>query len=418
MNFTIRKKLRRCRIGILRLGSHEVQTPNCTLYTRGGAIPHLTSDVLRSIKNLPSAVHLSLQTIIDQPGIDVINKSNYDGLKQFLGIEEFLSYLSIQDPIQEMREGYNEEKSVSVWTPGGRKKVDVNLFITVLEVFKPDIAQCLCDTTPASGQTEKRIRKSVDRTLKFLDKCIEEREHKKTLASCNLLGVIEGSNSETERIRSAKETSQRPVAGFVLEGFSSSVCNWCSLLQKTVESLPDDKPSFIHGIGSPGEVLSAVECGIDIFDSSYPYQVTNNGCALDINWSRKRFKPELNYSPSTTETLHTEQKSTENSLNEVPNSIYNKELPDEGTLYEMNLNHPRYSSDFTPLVSTCTCYCCTNHTRAYVHHLLVTKEMLAKVLLMTHNLHEYFQFFARIRLSIEEDSFDELKRDFLESHPL
>ena len=55
----------------------------------------------------------------------------------------------------------------------------MNLFITVLEVFKPDIAQCLCDTTPASGQTEKRIRKSVDRTLKFLDKCIEEREHKK-----------------------------------------------------------------------------------------------------------------------------------------------------------------------------------------------------------------------------------------------
>lgn len=55
----------------------------------------------------------------------------------------------------------------------------MNLFITVLKVFKPDIAQCLCDTTPASGQTEKRIRKSVDRTLKFLDKCIEEREHNK-----------------------------------------------------------------------------------------------------------------------------------------------------------------------------------------------------------------------------------------------
>ena len=55
----------------------------------------------------------------------------------------------------------------------------MNLFITVLEAFKPDIAQCLCDTTSASGQTEKRIRKSVDRTLKFLDKCIEEREHNK-----------------------------------------------------------------------------------------------------------------------------------------------------------------------------------------------------------------------------------------------
>ena len=55
----------------------------------------------------------------------------------------------------------------------------MNLFITVLEVFKPDIAECLCDTIPASGQTEKRIRKSVDRTLKFLDKCTEERERNK-----------------------------------------------------------------------------------------------------------------------------------------------------------------------------------------------------------------------------------------------
>lgn len=233
-----------------------------------------------------------------------------------------------------------------------------------------------------------------------------------------MLGVIEGSNSEKERIRSAKETSQRPVAGFVLEGFSSSTRNWCSLLQKTVDLLLDDKPRFIHGIGSPEEVVSAVECGIDIFDSSYPYQVTDRGCALDINWSRKRLKPELNYSPSTPEALNSEQKSSENSLNKVSNSTHNKELPDEGTLYEMNLNHPRYSSDFTPLFSTCTCYCCTNHTRAYVHHLLVTKEMLAKVLLMTHNLHEYSQFFARIRSSIEEDNFDEFKRDFLESQPL
>lgn len=58
-------------------------------------------------------------------------------------------------------------------------QIDVNLFITVLEVFKPDIVQCLCDTTPASGQTEKRIRKSVDRTLKFLDKFIEERGRNK-----------------------------------------------------------------------------------------------------------------------------------------------------------------------------------------------------------------------------------------------
>lgn len=57
-------------------------------------------------------------------------------------------------------------------------QIDVDQFIAVLEAFKPNIAECLCDTIPASRQTDKRIRKCVDRTLKFLDKCIEERESK------------------------------------------------------------------------------------------------------------------------------------------------------------------------------------------------------------------------------------------------
>lgn len=166
------------------------------------------------------------------------------------------------------------------------------------------------------------------------------------------------------------------------------------------------------------EVVLAVECGVDIFDSSYPCQVAERGCALDIKWSRKRFKPELTYLPSASERLEGELKNSEDNLNELSTSSHQKEIVGGGTLFEINLNHTRYSSDFTSLVSGCTCYCCTNHTRAYVHHLLVTKEMLSKVLLMIHNLHEYCQFFAGIRLSIEEDNFEEFKRNFTESHHL
>ena len=66
-----------------------------------------------------------------------------------------------------------------LWCNGGfHCQVDVNLFLAFLQTFKPNIAECLCDTIPASKQTDKRIRKSVDRTLKFLDKCIEELESK------------------------------------------------------------------------------------------------------------------------------------------------------------------------------------------------------------------------------------------------
>ncbi|XP_068723839.1 queuine tRNA-ribosyltransferase accessory subunit 2-like [Montipora capricornis] len=416
MNFTVRTKLGNCRRGVLKVDNQEIETPGCSLYTRGGAVPHLTSDVLKTVQDLPSAVHLSLQTTIDQPGVETIKKTSGYAIKKFFGLEEYVSYLSIQDPIQELREGYNEQNSVSVVTPGGRRKIDVNRFITVLEVFKPNIAECLCDTIPASKQTEKRICRSVDRTLRFLDKCIEEKD-KKELASCNLFGVIEGSNSEKERIRSAKETSQRPVAGFVVEGFTSSQCNWNDLLQKTVEVLPNEKPRLIHGIGTPEEVLLAVECGIDLFDSSYPpifaWNLSERGCALDINWSKKRFRPELTYSPTVQETEEQENKYF---LDEWNHSFH--ENGDKGTMHEIDVNHSRFSCDFSPLVNGCTCYCCTNHTRAYVHHLLVTKEMLATVLLMLHNLHEYCKFFSQLRLSMEENCFKEFKDTVMRSRSL
>lgn len=69
----------------------------------------------------------------------------------------------------------------------------------------------------------------------------------------------------------------------------------------------------------------------------------------------------------------------------------------------------RYQEDFQPLVRGCSCYCCTNHTRAYVHHLLVTNELLASVLLMMHNFEHYFRFFCSIREALKSDTLAQLK---------
>lgn len=74
---------------------------------------------------------------------------------------------------------------------------------------------------------------------------------------------------------------------------------------------------------------------------TYPYQVAERGCALDIKWSRKRFKPELTYSPSAPEALKGEQTSSDDSLNQLSNSTDKKEPMDKGTLYEINLNNSR-----------------------------------------------------------------------------
>ena len=95
-------------------------------------------------------------------------------------------------------------------------QIDVDHFLEILESFRPDVAQSLCDTVP-NGQTNKRNRKSVDRTLKFLDKLLESRKNNDVLKSIEILGSIEGGDSKVERTRCVVETCKRAVSGKLLK---------------------------------------------------------------------------------------------------------------------------------------------------------------------------------------------------------
>lgn len=83
------------------------------------------------------------------------------------------------------------------------------------------------------------------------------------------------------------------------------------------------------------------------------------------------------------------------------------------TSFEINLKDKRYQDDFRPLVDGCGCYCCKNHQRAYLHHLLMTNELLAGVLLMIHNTAHYHGFFSALREALATDKLDLLKRRVL-----
>ena len=220
------------RCGEIRFSSSErqkINTPACMLYTRGGAAPYLTNDMVENFLDEYTSVQITLPTLFQYPGPDVL-KAFEKGISEFLDIQKkHFVYLSVYDPTQEIECTYNEDKNISVWNAGGRKKIDVDHFIEILKSFKPDIVQCLCDTV-SSGQTSKRNRKSVDRTLKFLDNLLEHRNSSGILKCMEILGCIEGGDSETERTRSAVETSKRNVAGFVLEGIDPSSSNWEKLL--------------------------------------------------------------------------------------------------------------------------------------------------------------------------------------------
>ena len=91
--------------------------------------------------------------------------------------QDCLLYLSVQDPHSPPREGYNEHNNVSIWTKLGRNKVTVADYLKLVEAFRPNVFECLCDSVSSAGCKLKRIRKSVDRSLNFLDQTISDREN-------------------------------------------------------------------------------------------------------------------------------------------------------------------------------------------------------------------------------------------------
>ncbi|KAG9332953.1 hypothetical protein JZ751_013982 [Albula glossodonta] len=169
------------------------------------------------------------------------------------------------------------------------------------------------------------------------------------------------------RCGTIKETAKRPVGGFVLDGLHSHTVSQelrSQLIAAVTKELPEDKPRVLLGVGRPDEVLECVEAGVDFFETVFPFQVTERGCALCFSYD----------------------------LDPDPES--------SGTPYT--------------LTQRAQCYCCKNHQRAYLHHLLVTNELLAGVLLMLHNLEQYCSFFQSLRGALEGDKLNALKKRILQ----
>ncbi|XP_062958822.1 queuine tRNA-ribosyltransferase accessory subunit 2 isoform X2 [Cynocephalus volans] len=319
---------------------------------------------------------------------------------------ESLLYCSLHDPVSPCPAGYITNKSVSVWGVGGRVEMTASKFMAIQQAFQPDWFQCLSDGEASCEEATslKRARKSVDRSLLFLDNCLRLQEESEVLQKSVIIGVIEGGDVMEERLRSARETAKRPVGGFLLDGFQgnpTTLVTRLHLLSSVTAELPEDKPRLICGVSRPDEVLECIERGVDLFESFFPYQVTERGCALTFSFD---------YQPNPEETL-LQQNGIQEEIKYVDQikKIKTTGCNEEMTSFEINLKEKKYQEDFHPLVRGCSCYCCKNHTRAYIHHLLVTNELLAGVLLMMHNFEHYFGFFHSIREALKSDRLAKLK---------
>ncbi|XP_022410734.1 queuine tRNA-ribosyltransferase accessory subunit 2 isoform X3 [Delphinapterus leucas] len=375
MKLSLTKVVNGCRLGKIKnlgkTGDCTMDIPGCLLYTKTGSAPHLTHHTLHKIHGVPAMAQLTLSALAEHHEVLAEYK---EGVGKFIGMPESLLYCSLHDPVSPCPAGYVTNKCLSD-------------------------GEATCD----EATSIKRARKSVDRSLLFLDNCLKLQEESEVLQKSVIIGVIEGGDVMEERLRSARETAKRPVGGFLLDGFQGTATleTRLHLLSSVTAELPEHKPRLICGVSQPDEVLECIERGVDLFESFFPYLATERGCALTFSFD---------YQPIPEETL-LQQNGTEEEVKYVDQTKKSKTTScnQEITSFEINLKEKKYQEDFDPLVRECPCYCCKNHTRAYIHHLLVTNELLAGVLLMMHNFEHYFGFFQAIREALKSDRLAQLK---------
>jgi len=368
-------------------------------------VPHLTQENLALVNNIPSTIsQIPLSTIYEQPGVEVMDA--YPGtFHELSSTHDTVWILNTNDSFEQKRDLYklNEEKAVSVWCPSGRRRITPAEYIKVFDSFGLDVVVAPSDTIP-QVKSKKRCQKSCERTTRFLDECLRLAGEDVQRAGVAVLGCVEGGDVIKSREYSAKQVGVRDVDGYIIGGLDTRQEAWHEMLHVSLKHLDASKVKMLFGVMSPLEVVEAVCMGVHVFDTVTPCYSTQRGCALNFTFETKTSEITTEM-PAEDTAVGAEAAPKKARTEEEEGSGHCKDL----SMYEMDLNGKVYVEDTRPLVVGCDCYTCTHYVRAYIHHLLVTKEMLAPILLMIHNLTHWFKFFQHVRSSHKLDTLQQLK---------
>ncbi|KAL7288469.1 hypothetical protein TKK_0017550 [Trichogramma kaykai] len=350
------------------------ETPLLMIYTKRGCVPHLTKNVFKKLTKEQELLVTSLPSSIRIADFCKPSQSFSD----FVGMQEYPFFMNIHDPAELSESGHQVKDSISVWSRNGRSSVSPQRYMQIIEQLKPEMYVTLCDGDTDKDSSEKRIMKGFERTKKQFEQCIKIHTQSKVLQNKGVLGAIEGGYNLKAREKCIQFMENKPLLGYAIDGLHKngptvqniSTSQIEPVVKHCVNLLPVEKLKAMMGCWNPSVILDLVNLGIDLFDSSYPYIMTENNKALTFLCDDCQ----------------------------------------EGNVKEsINIEEKCYVEDFSPICKSCDCLTCKNHTKAYIHHLIQTKELLSQVLLMIHNTHHYMEFFKNIRRHIKEGTFQEFK---------
>ena len=246
--------------------------------------------------------------------------------------------------------------------PEESMQIQSNLASTIAMAF---------DECPSSVATREYIQNSVERTTRWLARCKAEMARLNTLPDTinqhqMLFGINQGGIYEDIRIEHAKEIAKMDLDGYAVGGLAvgESHEEMYRILEAVVPYLPIEKPTYLMGVGTPANILEAVDRGVDFFDCVYPSRNGRHG------------------------------------------HVYTNQG-------KLNLFNAKYELDDTPIEEGCQCPACRTYSRAYIRHLLKAKEMLGMRLCVLHNLYFYNNMMEEIRAAIEAGRYKEYKREKL-----
>ena len=247
--------------------------------------------------------------------------------------------------------------------PEESMQIQSNLASTIAMAFD----ECIENPAPY-----KYVKDSCDRTYRWLVRCKKEMERLNSLDDTinknqMLFGINQGAIFPDIRIEHAKRISELDLDGYAVGGLAvgETHAEMYHILEEVVPYLPKEKPTYLMGVGTPENILEAVERGVDFFDCVLP---ARNGRHAHVYTNAGK----------------------------------------------LNLMNAKYELDDTPIDETCDCPVCRRYTKAYIRHLFKAKEMLAMRLCVMHNLYFFNTMMEEIRLALDEDRFESYKKSKLE----
>ncbi len=233
------------------------------------------------------------------------------------------------------------------------------------------IAMAFDECAPALAERDY-VERSVARTTRWLGRCKAEMKRLNALPDTInreqlLFGINQGAIFADIRIEHAKQIAEMDLDGYAIGGLAvgESHEEMYHIIEETVPYLPEDKPTYLMGVGTPANILEAVDRGVDFFDCVYPSRNGRHG-HLYTNYGK------------------------------------------------INLFNAKYELDERPIEEGCQCPACRRYSRAYIRHLLKAKEMLGMRLCVLHNLYFYNTMMTEIRTAIEEGCYGAYKKEKLE----